>query len=402
MRMWKVRLALVIAFCAAEATAQTTTPPAPPPLISDTSGTYERRESLPSLNLYFPEGSASVRLRKLVRNVLFESQIDYKFVSGDISTYLRYKYYAKNYTYRIGVFDTIGFPEVGSRGTSNEFERVRGGLLLLGFPRDYNRRYFWLLQDDRLTFGELTNVDNKKNNIYTKFGYQYGTQFDERLNAIVGESRGRITPVLTAFRDIGPQKTSFATALTESARIGTGDYRYTKLEGEGMRRFDITATSFVFSRLHLGTFVGYDKCETLLCKERPEIENFSIPRYEMFKLGGREALRAVNDRESQGTQEVHLTNEYFVPVFRNRDFKTWLLHWNTVYGIGYLGAGTVGFKYKQLFKSRDAVADAGLGTEMALTVRDFEVLVSVVYARTLHAPDELKGSKVRFSIRTIR
>src|SRR6266508_199539 len=129
MRMLKNAFAILAVLCAAVAVGQT---PAPPPLISDTC--YERRESLPSLNLYFPEGSASVRLRKLVRNVLFESQIDYKFVSGDISTYLRYKYYAKNYTYRIGVFDTIGFPEVGSRGTSNEFERVRGGLLLLGFP----------------------------------------------------------------------------------------------------------------------------------------------------------------------------------------------------------------------------------------------------------------------------
>ncbi|HEY3055493.1 MAG TPA: hypothetical protein VGK31_06135 [Thermoanaerobaculia bacterium] len=401
MRMLKIGFAILAILCAAAAEAQTTQPAAPP-LISDTSGGYERRESLPSLNLYFPEGSASVRLRKLVRNVLFESQIDYKFVSGDISTYLRYKYYAKNYTYRIGVFDTIGFPEVGSRGTSNEFERVRGGLLLLGFPRDYNRRYFWLLQDDRLTFGDLANVDNKKNNIYTKVGYQYGTQFDERLNAIVGESRGRITPVLTAFRDIGPQRTSIAGAITESARIGTGDYRYTKLEAEGMRRLDITGTSFIFSRLHFGTFLGYDKCETPLCKSRPEVENFSIPRYEMFKMGGREALRAVNDRESQGTQEIHLTNEYFVPVFRNRDFKTWLMHWNTVYAIGYLGAGTVGFKYNQLFKSSDAVADAGLGTETALTIRDFEVLVSVIYARTLHAPENLKGSKVRFSIRTVR
>src|SRR5712691_11567384 len=173
---------LLAVFVAAAADAQTT--PAAPPLISDTTGAYERREALPSLNLYFPEGSASVRLRKLIRNVLFESQIDYKFVSGDISTYLRYKYYAKNFTYRIGVFDTLGFPEVGS-SSNKEFERVRGGLLLLGIPRDYNRRYFFLLQDDRLTFGELTNVDNKKNNIYTKLGYQYGSQFDERLNGIV-------------------------------------------------------------------------------------------------------------------------------------------------------------------------------------------------------------------------
>ena len=393
---------LLAVFFAAAADAQTT--PSAPPLISDTTGAYERREALPSLNLYFPEGSASVRLRKLIRNVLFESQIDYKFVSGDISTYLRYKYYAKNFTYRIGVFDTLGFPEVGSSST-REFERVRGGLLLLGIPRDYNRRYFFLLQDDRLTFGELTNVDNKKNNIYTKLGYQYGTQFDERLNAIVGESRGRITPVLTAFRDIGPQKTSLAAAITESLRISTGDYRYTKLEAEAMRRVDLTGTSFLFSRLHFGTFAGYEKCRTDVCKGQlnvPEIDRFSIPIYEMYKLGGREALRAVNDTRSQGTQELHLTNEFFMPIFRNRDFKTWLMHWNTMYGIAYLGAGTVGFQYSQLVKSKDAVVDAGLGTETALTVRDFEVLISVLYARTFHAPDGLKGSKVRFSVRTVR
>ena len=108
-----------------------------------------------------PEGQASVRIRKLIKNVLFESQIDYKFVNGDISTFLRYKYYARNYTYKLGVFDTIGFPDIGARSTQ-EFERVRGGLLLAEFPRDYNHRYFWLLQDDRLTFGDVTVVDNRQ------------------------------------------------------------------------------------------------------------------------------------------------------------------------------------------------------------------------------------------------
>ena len=212
---------------------QPTPPPAtpepePPSVLSGAaSGAYERRDSFPSVNIYVPEGQASVRIRKLIKNVLFESQIDYKFVNGDISTFLRYKYYSRNYTYKLGVFDTIGFPDIGSRSTQ-EFERVRGGLLLTEFPRDYNHRYFVLLQDDRLTFGDVTRVDNRKNNIYTKFGYQFGTQFDERMNAIVGETRGRIVPVLTAFREIGPQKLSIAVSLTESSKISTGDYKYTK------------------------------------------------------------------------------------------------------------------------------------------------------------------------------
>src|SRR5207244_9555096 len=106
-------------------------------------------------------------------------------------------YRPTNHRYNSGSFDTIEFPDTGSRSTQ-EFERGPGGLLLTEFPRDYNKRYFWLVQDDRLTFGDTTRVDNRKNNIYTKFGYQFGTQFDERLNAIVGETRGRIVPVLTA------------------------------------------------------------------------------------------------------------------------------------------------------------------------------------------------------------
>ena len=400
---------LVTASLARDAAAQTATPP----VLTDTGGGYERRDTLPTLNLYLPEGSASVRLRKLIRNVLFESQIDYKFASGDVSTFLRYKYYARNFTYRLGVFDELNFRDIGSNGSGNavnsEFERVRGGLLLFGFPRDYNKRYFWLVQDDRLTFGNTTDVDNKKNNIYTKVGYQYGTQFDERLNAIVGESRGRITPVLTAFRDIGPQKTGLAAALTESARFATGDYKYTKLEAEALRRTDLTSTMFIFSRLHFGSFVGYDKCKEsqLLCKGQTdvtEVDRFSIPRYEMFQLGGREALKGIDGTKSEGTQEVHLTNELFFPIFRNRDYRVWQLHWNTMYGVGYLGAGTSGFAYDQLFKSREAVLDAGLGSEMAITFRDYDVLLSIVYARPLHAPDALqdKNGKWRFFIRTVR
>src|SRR5229473_2394757 len=199
-------------------TSLQTPEPTTPPLSPIAASGYDRRDVLPSI--FLADGRASIRLRKLIKNVLFESQIDYKFVTGDISTFLRYKYYAQNFTYKIGVFDSISFGAVGSH--TDEFERVRGGLLLLEFPRDYNHRTFALLQDDRLTFGDPTRVDNRKNNIYTKLGYQYGTEFDEQLNSIVGESRGLLIPVLTVFRDLGPQKFSFAAAVTEGAKVSTG------------------------------------------------------------------------------------------------------------------------------------------------------------------------------------
>jgi hypothetical protein len=375
-------------------------PPAEPSVLSRAaSGTYERKESFPNFNLYLPEGQASVRLRKLIKNVLFESQIDYRFVNGNISTFLRYKYYARDYTYKIGVFDTIEFTDIGSKSTK-EFQRVRGGLLLFEFPRNYNHRYFWLVQDDRLTFGDITVVDNRKNNIYTKIAYQYGTQFDEHLNSIVGESRGRIVPVLTAFRDLGPQKLSLSAALTTAARIWTGDYKYTKLESEALRRWDLTPTSFVVTRAHLGTFLTKSKIRGL---DHPPIERYSIPAYEMFGLGGRDALKSISSKDAAtGIHEFNINNEYFVPVFRNRDLQTYKLHWTTLYGIGYLGAGSVGYRLQDAFRVRDYVLDAGLGTEASVTVRNFEVLLSVLYARSIRGPADIRGNKVRFSIRTIR
>lgn len=395
---------------------QPQTQPAPnaPGVLSDAaSGAYERRDNLPSVNVYLPEGEASVRLRKLIRNVLFESQIDYEFINGDISTFLRYKYYARNYTYRIGVFDSIQFDDITS-DSKKEFERVRGGLLLIGIPRDYNNRYFLQLEDDRLTFGgDVLRPDNRKNNIFMKIGYQFGTQFDERMNSIVGEQRGRQTPVLTAFRDIGPQRTGLAAAITQAGEIATGDYTYTKFEAEALRRFDVTSTSFVFSRLHVGTFLSRSKANPPpVARDRdgdgdideiPEWEKYNIPQYELFRIAGREALKAIKSNDdSIGSQEIHLTNELFVPIFRNKDHRIGALHWTTLYGIGYLGAGTVGNTTSDLTKSDRFIADVGLGTESAITYQDYDIYLSIVVAQMVAGPDEVGGTKVRFAIRTVR
>ncbi|MGH7484857.1 MAG: hypothetical protein ACRD3J_30980 [Thermoanaerobaculia bacterium] len=381
------------------APAPAETPQPAPPLSTVAASGYDRRDTLP--NVYLADGRASIRLRKLIKNVLFESQIDYKFVTGDISTFLRYKYYAQNFTYKVGVFDSISFGDIGSH--QDEFERVRGGLLLLEFPRNYNHRYFTLLQDDRLTFGDVTRVDNRKNNIYTKLGYQYGTEFDEQLNAIVGESRGRLLPVLTVFRDLGPQKFSFGAAVTQGGKVSTGDYKYTKLETDAIRRFDVSSTSFLVTRAHAGTFLA----KNFLCANTPDVplvECYSIPGYEMFSLGGREALRSLetSNSVSNGTTEFDLTNEYFVPVFRNRDFRYHALHFNTAYAVAYAGVGNAGFAYRDVFRTRDFAVDAGVGTEMALTVRDFEVLLSVLFSHTIRGPEERKSNKVQFSVHTVR
>src|SRR5437660_324506 len=113
MRIHATAVILSIAIATATVTLAQEAPPPPtpaPPMTTPPPVSADRRDAFPSVNVYLPEGQASIRLRKLIKNVLFESQIDYRFVNGDISTFLRYKYYAQNFTYKIGVFDSIGFP----------------------------------------------------------------------------------------------------------------------------------------------------------------------------------------------------------------------------------------------------------------------------------------------------
>ncbi len=368
----------------------------PSSLASEREEDPGARDVFPDLNLYLPEGEFDIRLRKLIKNVLFEGQVNYNFVDGDVSTFLRYKYYARNYTYKIGVFDTLEFESIDSG--SDDFDRTRGGLVLFEFPVEYNRRYLALLQTDSLSFGDVTNVDHGQRNFYVKLGYQIGTPFDERLNGIVGESRGRITPVLTAYREIGPQKTGVAAAITHSLDFAGSDYEYTKLETEGLKRFDFGET-FMVSRLHVGSVLAKTRIEGR--EELEPDEQFSIPRYEQFRIGGRDALKGLDDHR-RGTDEIHLSHEFFYPIFLNRDYETWWLRWNNMYGIAYAGTGALGFG-SETFTDLDGYAvDAGLGFEASLTFRDYEIFLTAIYAQTVAGPQALDNDEVRFSIRTVR
>lgn len=356
----------------------------------------ERRDALPDLNIYLPEGEFDIRVRKLIKNVLFEGQIDYKFVDGDISTFLRYKYYARSFTYRIGVFDTVEFASIESG--SRDFDRVRGGLVLFEYPVHYNSRYLFLTQIDGLSFGDIDDPDNNRDNAFLKLAYQYGTPFDDRLNAIAGETRGRITPVLTAYREIGPQGLSWVAALTQGLE-GPGDYDYTKLETEALKRFDVGRGYFIFSRLHLGSVLRKNRVPGK--EDQPEVFRYNVPNYEYFRIGGRSALKGVDDK-IRGSDEIHLSNEIFVPIFRERSHRTWRLEWNDLYGIGYLGGGAVGFGKRVFTGVEDYIYDAGIGFEAGLTVRDYDVFLTMVYAQTIRAPEHLDGNEIRFSIRTSR
>ena len=76
-----------------------------------------------------------------------------------------------------------------------------------------------------------------------------------------------------------------------------------------------------------------------------------------------------------------MTNEYLVPVFRNRDYRTYGMHWNTLYGVGYLGAA-----HAAIGDRRTTVVDAGTYCCAQVIIRNGMVeLMACCWANSFHA-----------------
>jgi hypothetical protein len=286
----------------APATAPTPTPPPPPE--------PEKGGIFPSLNVYLPEGRADIRLLKPIRNSLFENQINYNFVSGDISAFLRYKYYGRNATSTFTFFDSIEFEEL--ERFSNDFSRTRGALYLQRRPVNFYNRLFGLVEFDRLTFSKpVDHPDANRTNIYVKLGYQYGTPSDERSNAVVGEARDRVLYLFTAYREVGPHGRGFSVAATWGLDFLGGDYRYVKTEMEALQAISLPKRNRMVLRLHGGYFPYKKRLRDVF---DPILGTpFSVPRYELFRLNGREELKGYRGTE-RGPNEAHLTIEHVVPI----------------------------------------------------------------------------------------
>ncbi|HUP66537.1 MAG TPA: hypothetical protein VM557_14800 [Thermoanaerobaculia bacterium] len=357
----------------------------------------ERRDGLPDANIYLPEGELDIKVRRLIRNSLFEGQVNYNFVDGDVSTFLRYKYYARNFSYKLSVFDELEFAQLG--GSTQEFDRTRGGLLLFRYPHNYDQRYTLLTQVDSLAYGDVTRPDNDKTNVYVKLGYQFGTETDERLNSLVGETRGRIIPVLTAYRDVGPRQMGLAAALTASLDAFGSEFDYIKFESELLKRYDFNNNSVLFGRAHLGSLLQKTRFtdDPLI----PDFQEFSVPRYELFKLGGRDLMKGVDGSE-RGTDEFHVTGEYLTPVFQNRDYRRIGARFNDLFGIAYAGVGSLTYGTGDLVNPENWVVDVGLGFELAFGVRNYEIILTALYAMPVVAPDSIDGGEFRVAARTAR
>lgn len=353
---------------------------------------------LPRLDVFFPEGDLDLRVNRLINKVFFEGQVKYNFIKGDISAFLRYRYYGYKRTTQFTVFDTIGFQEV--QNFSNDFDRVRGSLLLMQWPHSYSQRTFALVELDRIS---SNRVDVQKilqlgrTNTFLRMGYQVGTPEDARSNSIAGETRATSQRLFTAYREIGPGGAGFTGALTYGFPFGVGDFNYVKLEGEALKRLDITARSFLIGRVHVGSFLHKDQRNPSdLPSDHDKNDTYTIPRDEFFRLDGRDRLKGLKEKRG-GTEELHTTWEYFFPWFldANRDFLH--LQWQNWYWILYAGAGTAGYDRKVYTDLGTYIPDAGIGFESSFRLRKYSFFLSGIVAQALKGKG---GVEARISVKS--
>jgi hypothetical protein len=344
---------------------------------------------IPELNVYFPEGELDIRINRLVKKVFAEGQVKYNFVDGDISAFLRYRYYGYARTYQLSVFDEIEFEDI--EDFSNDFDRVRGILLLTEWPHSFHHRTFLLTELDRISSNKEEFVfDTGRTNLFLRLGYQIGTPNDERSNAIVGENRARVERLFTAFRQIGPGDAGLTGALTWGTDVEVGDFDYVKLEFSGLKRFELPRGAFLFGRVHGGTFLRKaEEREIDPDSPLPVTGRFLIPREEFFRLDGRDNLKGLDER-LRGTEEFHNTWEVVYPWFVGEDHEYLKLNWENWYWVLYGGVGTIGFDRDVLTELDDYVADVGVGFEASFRLKDYQFFLSGLVAQAFNAEGDVQ------------
>jgi hypothetical protein len=374
------------------------TPEPPAPQTGEEAPKPPEERFLPRLDLYFPEGDLDLRVNRLVNRVFFEGQVKYNFVKGDISAFLRYRYYGYRRTAQFTVFDAIEFDDV--QKFSNDFDRTRGLLLLMQWPHSYRQRTFLLTELDRIS----SNKENVaeilrlgRTNTFVRLGYQLGTPDDERSNSIVGETRARNERLFTAFREIGPGGFGLTGALTSGFKVGIGDFDYVKLEAELLKRFDLTPRAFMVGRLHAGTFPRKGQRDVPVLPEQVE-DLLAIPAGEYFRLDGRDQLKGMSER-MRGTEILYTTWELFFPWFLREDRHFLKLDWQNWYWILYAGAGTVGFDSKIYKDFGSYVPDLGVGFESSLRLSKYRFFLSGIVAQALKGSG---GVEARVSVKSYR
>jgi len=385
------------------------TPPQapPPPATPAGEGSADQppkaREEpfLPRLDVFFPEGDLDLRVNRLINKVFFEGQVKYNFIKGDISAFLRYRYYGYQRVTQFTVFDTIEFQ--GVQRFSNDFDRVRGTLLLMQWPHSFHQRTYGLIELDSISSNRQDVAQVLRlghTNTFLRMGYQLGTPDDERSNAIVGESRAATQRLFTAYREIGPGGAGFTGAVTYGFPYGAGDFDYVKVEIEALKRFDVSAQTILIARVHAGSFLRKDQRNPSdLPTIHDKLDTYTVPRGEFFSLQGRDNLLGLGSSTEPGTEELHTTLEYYFPWFLNANHHFLKLEWQNWYWILYTGAGTVGFDRRIYTDLSSYIPDSGIGFESSVKLGKYGFFLSGIVA---HALKGNAGVEARFSVKSYR
>lgn len=381
----------------------TAPPPAEPPTPEPQAPPRPEGGILPRLDVYFPEGELDLRVNRLINKTFFEGQVKYNFIDGDITAFLRYRYYGYRRTTQFTVFDAIEFDEI-DEDVTEDFDRVRGTLLLLQWPYNYNHRTFALAEIDGISSnrrerGSQFFVRRDRTNTFLRLGYQLGTPDEGRSSAIAGETRARTERLFSAFREFGPGDSTLTAAVTYGFDFGIGDFEYVKMEFEAVKRFDVSARTFLIGRLRGGTFPHYGRVDANALLPNPdEIDFYALPRSEALRLDGRENLKGLSDRR-HGIEQLLTTWEYFFPWFLESHRSFLRLDFQNWYWILYTGIGTIGFD-REVYTDFDSyVPDAGIGFESSFQLRKYRVFLSGIVAQALKGDG---GVEARISVKSYR
>jgi hypothetical protein len=366
-----------------------------PTMVFAAEAPDDQERLLPRVDVYLPDGEMDLVLSRWLRDAFFEGQVRYDFVDGDITAFLRYRYYGEKSVWRLAFFDEVEFEQV--QKFDSAFERTRGVLLLAQWPIDHHRRTFLLLELDDLSSNKPEQAfTTDRTNTFVRTGFQLGTPDDPRSNAIVGERRGRVESLFSAHRKIGPGGFGLTGAATWGFDFLGGDFDYAKVEFEGLKRFSVGSSSLIW-RVSGGTFLR--KVEI-----RPDIESefegdrYAIPADELLRLDGRENLKGIDGREV-GTDEIHTTLELFMPWFQDQPRRAIGLDWDTWFWVAYAGWGAAGFDRDIYTDFGEWIPDVGLGIEASFEVKGYKVFLGAVVAKSLDGEGD---PKLRVSLKSYR
>ena len=359
---------------------------------------------LPRLDIYFPEGDLDLRVNRLINKTFFEGQVKYNFVNGDITRLpalplLRLP--AHDPVHRLRLHRVR---PTSTRTSPSDFDRVRGTLLLIQWPHSYNYRTFVLTEIDRIS----TNEGERGGRVLRPpRPHQH-----LRPAGLPDRHAGRGAVERHRRRDPGAHRAAVLGLPRVRARrcdahrrrhlrlpLGLGDFDYVKFEFEALKRFDISARTFLVGRLRGGTFpyIGQGGSRDAAAGPRP-IDLYAVPAVRSVPpRRAREPEGA--GRPARGLEQLLPPGSTSFPGSSTAIATSCGWTWQNWYWILYTGFGTIGLDRNVYSDFGSYIPDAGIGFESSFRLRKYRFFLSGIVAQALKGDG---GVEARISVKSYR